>query len=97
VPLVLTVDQRSSSAGPDRVPAMLERLAPVPALRGFRRTAGDEFQGIIDDPDSLARASSRCCATGTGGSGSVSATSSRRCRSMPTRGAARRTSGPGRR
>ncbi len=56
MPLVLTVDQRSSSDGPDRVPAMLERLAPVAALRGFRRTAGDEFQGILDDPDSLPRA-----------------------------------------
>ncbi|WP_122817131.1 transposase [Nocardioides pantholopis] len=54
--LVLTVDQRDSRRSPDRVPAALELLDDVPALRGFQRTAGDEFQGVLDDPASLPRA-----------------------------------------
>ncbi|WP_196240567.1 transposase [Nocardioides anomalus] len=60
--LVLTVDQRGSTragAG-DRVPEVLAGLATLttPAgagvLRAFERTAGDEFQGVLDDPDLLA-------------------------------------------
>lgn len=54
--LVLTVDQRDSRRGPDRVPDALERLREVPVLRGFERTAGDEFQGVLDEPVALARA-----------------------------------------
>ncbi len=54
--LVLTVDQRSSRGAPDRVSdalAALEAL-PVSPLLAFERTAGDEFQGVLDDPASLA-------------------------------------------
>src|SRR4051794_31461943 len=49
---VLTIDQRGSSdhAATDRVPATLEALADVEMLRPFERTAGDEFQGVLDDP-----------------------------------------------
>lgn len=47
---VLTVDQRGSRSSHDRVPAALEALAGVPLLRPFERTAGDEFQGVLDDP-----------------------------------------------
>jgi hypothetical protein len=52
VPYVLTVDQRASRRGPDRVAAVLERLnnGTVPATLAFERTAGDEFQGVLDDP-----------------------------------------------
>jgi hypothetical protein len=51
VPFVLTVDQRASRRGPDRVAAVLERLnGTVPATLAFERTAGDEFQGVLDDP-----------------------------------------------
>jgi hypothetical protein len=51
VPFVLTVDQRASRRGPDRVEAVLERLnGTVPATLAFERTAGDEFQGVLDDP-----------------------------------------------
>jgi len=49
VPFVLTVDQRSSRTGPDRVPDVLDSLAGTPAVLGFERTAGDEFQGVLDD------------------------------------------------
>lgn len=60
MPYVLTVDQRSSRSGSDRVPEVLDRLnASVPALLRFERTAGDEVQGVIGDPaaavDAVAR------------------------------------------
>ena len=48
---MLTIDQRASRRGPDRVGAMLERLnGAVPVVLAFERTAGDEFQGVLDDP-----------------------------------------------
>lgn len=50
---VLTVDQRGSRSGPDLVPATLERLAALPALLPFERTAGDELQGVLEDPAAL--------------------------------------------
>jgi len=51
---VLTVDQRASRSSPDRVPDVLRRLnADVPAVLGFERTAGDEFQGVLADPDDV--------------------------------------------
>ena len=53
--VVLTVDQRGSTkhAAPDRVPDTLAGLADVVLLRPFERTAGDEFQGVLDDPAAL--------------------------------------------
>ncbi len=52
---VLTIDQRGSTraAATDRVPATLDALADVGMLRPFERTAGDEFQGVLDDPAAL--------------------------------------------
>jgi hypothetical protein len=51
VPYVLTVDQRASRRGPDRVADALRLLeGTVPVLLGFERTAGDEFQGVLGDP-----------------------------------------------
>lgn len=54
--LVLTVDQRSSRGASDRVPAALAAIEalPVTPLLAFERTAGDEFQGVLDDPGALA-------------------------------------------
>lgn len=52
MPYVLTVDQRASRRGPDRVAEMLPRLnAGVPTLLGFERTAGDEFQGVLAEAE----------------------------------------------
>jgi len=53
---VLTIDQRGSTedAATDRVPEALRALADVALLRSFERTAGDEFQGVLDDPAALA-------------------------------------------
>jgi hypothetical protein len=54
VPYVLTVDQRGSRSSPDRVADVLRRLnAAVPTVLGFERTAGDEFQGVLADPDDV--------------------------------------------
>ena len=51
MPFVLTVDQRGSRRSSDRVAGALRRLeGSVPAVLAFERTAGDEFQGVLDDP-----------------------------------------------
>ncbi|MGY1604991.1 hypothetical protein [Geodermatophilus sp. SYSU D00815] len=52
MPYVLTVDQRASRRGPDRVGDALRQLdaAGVPVLLPFERTAGDEFQGLLAEP-----------------------------------------------
>jgi hypothetical protein len=52
---VLTIDQRGSSGSPDAVPDLLAGLAAFagePVL-GFERTAGDEVQGVLDDPTAV--------------------------------------------
>jgi hypothetical protein len=47
---VLTIDQRHSRRGGDKVDDLLGWLAAQPGvLRGFERTAGDEVQGVMDD------------------------------------------------
>lgn len=51
--LVLTVDQRDSRHGADRVPTALDLLRDVAVLRPFERTAGDELQGVLADPAAL--------------------------------------------
>lgn len=53
--IVVTVDQRGSRTTPDRVPEGIGALAGVAMLRTFERTAGDEFQGVLDAPGSLPR------------------------------------------
>jgi hypothetical protein len=48
---VLTVDQQGSRRSADRVAAVLPRLnREVRTVLPFERTAGDEFQGVLDDP-----------------------------------------------
>jgi len=53
MPFVVTVDQRGSRRGADRVPAVLSVLSAVPTVLRFERTAGDEVQGLLDDPDAV--------------------------------------------
>lgn len=50
MPYVVTVDQRGSRSSSDRVADLLPRLQRrVPTVLPFERTAGDEFQGLLDD------------------------------------------------
>jgi hypothetical protein len=49
----LLADQVRSRSDVDRVPAALAVLAPLPLRLGFERTAGDEIQGLADDPASV--------------------------------------------
>ncbi len=46
----MTVDQRGSRRSADRVPGVLAALSGVATVLRFERTAGDEFQGVLDDP-----------------------------------------------
>lgn len=46
----LLADQVRSRSAVDRVPAALAALAPLPLRLRFERTAGDEIQGLADDP-----------------------------------------------
>jgi hypothetical protein len=57
VPFVLTIDQRGSRRGPDRVADVLPRLNDtVPTVLPFERTAGDEFQGVLAEADDVVEA-----------------------------------------
>ncbi|MCT2058237.1 SatD family protein [Dietzia cinnamea] len=47
---VVTIDQRRSRTSADRVPALLNALNEIPVAAAFERTAGDEVQGLLDDP-----------------------------------------------
>jgi hypothetical protein len=54
VPYVLTVDQKRSRRSGDRVADVLPRLnAAVATVLPFERTAGDEFQGVLEDPEEV--------------------------------------------
>ena len=50
---VFTIDQQHSRQSSDRVPAMIDALADLPTLSGFERTAGDEFQGVLNEPRAI--------------------------------------------
>ena len=54
MPYVLTVDQRASRRTTDRVPEVLDLLnGAVATVLAFERTAGDEFQGVLAEPDDV--------------------------------------------
>ncbi|KAA1420401.1 hypothetical protein FE697_015655 [Mumia zhuanghuii] len=51
---VMTLDQRRSRSEPDAVPELLTAFAAlVEPVRAFERTAGDEVQGLLDDPEQV--------------------------------------------
>jgi len=47
---VVVADQVGSRTGSDRVPAALGSLGDLAALLPFERTAGDEIQGLLEEP-----------------------------------------------
>ncbi|WP_245580143.1 SatD family protein [Arthrobacter castelli] len=50
----MTIDQRASRTSDDLVEPLLQRLhGSVPVVRHFERTAGDETQGLLDDPSAV--------------------------------------------
>ncbi|GAB3246043.1 hypothetical protein [Arthrobacter pigmenti] len=52
----MTIDQRGSRTGDDLVEGLLNRLdgePHVPVIRNFERTAGDEVQGLLDNPSAV--------------------------------------------
>jgi len=49
----MTIDQRRSRRDVDRVDEVLELVAQHAAVRPFERTAGDEIQGVIADPETV--------------------------------------------
>ncbi|MCA0145130.1 SatD family protein [Blastococcus sp. LR1] len=60
MPYVLTVDQRGSRRGPDRVgEALAELTAGVRPVLPFERTAGDEFQGVLGSPEAVVDVAAR--------------------------------------
>jgi len=56
---VLIADQVGSRTADDRVPAALATLGDLPVALPFERTAGDELQGLLDDPQSVVTAVTR--------------------------------------
>lgn len=61
---MLTVDQRRSRRGRDRVPEALSVLAGLHPERPFERTAGDEFQGVLSEPADVVEAVLRLARSG---------------------------------
>lgn len=61
---VLTIDQRNSTANPDRIPDLLRRLDGVPTAVRFERSVGDEAQGIMASADAVIEAAMRCLRDG---------------------------------
>lgn len=49
----VTADQRGSRTATDRVPAALAALADVPVTLAFERTAGDEIQALLAQPQAV--------------------------------------------
>lgn len=47
---VLTIDQRGSTSDIDRVPSLLQEVAPLTTSGMFERSVGDEVQGVVQDP-----------------------------------------------
>jgi hypothetical protein len=56
---VLIADQVGSRMADDRVPAALEALGGLPVVLPFERTAGDELQGLLEDPRAVVTAITR--------------------------------------
>lgn len=61
---VMTIDQRSSQRGPDRVPDLLDALRDIPAGVPFERSVGDEAQGVLSSPGAVVEATMRCLRDG---------------------------------
>ncbi len=61
---VITADQVDSRSRSDRVDPLLPRLARFRLARPFERTAGDEVQGVLTDPEAIADVSEELLRSG---------------------------------
>lgn len=52
---VVTIDQERSRTSNDRVSGLLAVLTSVETVSAFERSVGDEVQGVLDSPHSLAQ------------------------------------------
>lgn len=50
---VLTMDQRGSQKGADRVPELLAMLSDAASVLPFERSVGDEVQGVMSDANAV--------------------------------------------
>ncbi|MBA4020806.1 MAG: hypothetical protein C0482_00420 [Gordonia sp.] len=53
---VMTTDQQQSRRNIDRLPEAFDALSHVPTIRSFDRTAGDEFQAVLDSAEAVTAA-----------------------------------------
>ncbi len=53
---VLTIDQKASRQTEDCVPWLLQQLDRLPVLAQFQRSAGDEVQGVLEEPRAVIKA-----------------------------------------
>ncbi|WP_427016949.1 MarR family transcriptional regulator [Pseudarthrobacter sp. P1] len=60
----MTLDQRSSQSGPDRVPDLLARLADLEPVLPFERSVGDELQGVLAGAGDVVEVALRALRTG---------------------------------
>ncbi|HEV7167663.1 MAG TPA: hypothetical protein VGN49_06790, partial [Micrococcaceae bacterium] len=61
---VLTMDQRGSQQGADRVPELLAMLHDAPWVLPFERSVGDEVQGVMSDANAVVEVALRVLRTG---------------------------------
>ena len=59
---VLTIDQKGSRSGRDRVPDLLDLLGGLPMELPFERSVGDEVQGLSTDAGTAVDAALTCAA-----------------------------------
>lgn len=60
----VTIDQRSSQQGADRIPELLDMLQDIPTQLPFERSVGDEAQGVLSSADEVVEVALRCLRDG---------------------------------
>lgn len=59
----MTIDQRGSRRGTDRVPELLDQLKDVRTVLPFERSVGDEVQGLLDSAEQVVEVAMRALRT----------------------------------
>jgi hypothetical protein len=61
---VLTIDQKGSTGGKDRVPGLLAELHRMSTAGRFERSVGDEVQGVVEKPSEVVEIALHCLRSG---------------------------------